>query len=128
MPRVGLPLAILVTVAIHSILSVLVLATTPSSHFESVSVLFAAAALLLPGLVGGYLTCAGPLLLGLGASVAILIVQCVLTFALLGTYSWSLFLLGFPGDMLQSLVLCILAVAAFHLRARVDPPGEAVGS
>ena len=126
MPKVKPPFAALAAVVAHSILSGLMLAIPTTSSGEWVLLVLAIAALLLPGLVAGLLTTTRPLVVGLCSAVAILLVQSILTYVLLGAYSWSLFLLGLPGTALQLVVLCIVAVAAFHFRARLRPSREAI--
>jgi hypothetical protein len=126
MPRVKPPLAIAVAVVLHIVFSALMFALPVTPSAELALAALAVAALVLPGAVAGLLTRARPLVVGLCASVALLLVQAIVTYALLGGMSWTLLLFDMPGQALQLLVLCVAAVASYHLRARLSPAPEAI--
>ena len=126
MPKVSPPLAIVLAVLLHSAISALLFSLPVTPSAEWAYSVFAIAALVLPGALAGFLTRARPLIVGLCAAVAIILVQCLGTYVLLGDASWSFLLAFMPGDALQLLVLCVASVAAYHFRIRFSPAAEAI--
>jgi hypothetical protein len=125
-PRVGPVAAILIATTLHSVMTWLLFLLVEASNRQGgwAVTMFAVLVMVVPGIVAGYASSGWPFLVGLVGAVSVASAQLLAVHLLLHPVSWSSVAAGLVNDVMQGIVFCIMAIAAYYVRARLQPPSS----